>query len=169
MTVRHSPIPPRRRRIAPTVAAALATGLVAAGLAFAPAGAAVATDAVAADAVAAGTLQTVTFRNPEGAVWVVPAGVTSVEVSLAGNHGAGDDAGDRDTLHGTFAVQPGDRITAYGATAGGMMKTSDPGRGFRNGGKGGGGSNPRIPGLKSYEKGESGGGGGAAAITSTAP
>ncbi|WP_167051368.1 Ig-like domain-containing protein [Salinibacterium sp. ZJ77] len=96
-----------------------------------------------------------TFTATSGTTWVVPSGVTQVQVEMSGAAGGGSTtvAGGRaHQVSFELAVQPGDRLTAYGASAGG---TSSAGRGYVNGGSGGDRSDPAQKGS---------GGGGAAAL-----
>lgn len=98
---------------------------------------------------------TETFTTTAGSTWVVPNGVTHVQVEMSGAAG-----GTSGPVHGgrghlvTFdlAVQAGDRLTGYGATSGGVTSA---GRGYVNGGSGGDRSDPAMKGA---------GGGGAAAL-----
>jgi Glycine rich protein len=107
----------------------------------------------AAAAPAAAQADTVTFSYTGGEqVFVVPAGVTSLEVTVLGARGAslGPTAGGRgDLVSGTLAVSPGQRLYVE---VGGVGAVS--GGGFNGGGAGGqdSGTDPRTKG---------GGGGGA--------
>ncbi|WP_025158523.1 Ig-like domain-containing protein [Leifsonia aquatica] len=156
--------PPRSRRLVPAAAGLAAVALTAGGLfAAAPA---------SAETVVSGQ----SVGATAGATWMVPAGVHSIEVEVAGSAGGGggpvnfpgtdwqltsDGAGGAGGLvRATIAVQPGQTLVFYSSTMGGPTNSdkSSPGgggAGYFTGGPGDTGS------LEAHA---GGGGGGASAV-----
>ncbi|WP_166869276.1 Ig-like domain-containing protein [Salinibacterium sp. ZJ70] len=132
---------PRTRTLAATAAVAIAAALT-----VAPGTAAQAQPLV---------MLSETITATSGSTWVVPQGVTEVQIEMSGASGgssAGVPGGHAHRITFDLAVRAGDRLTGYGATAGGVTSA---GRGYINGGKGGDRSDPAQKGA---------GGGGAAAL-----
>lgn len=117
---------------------------------------------------------TVPFTSATKTLWTVPAGVTSITATVSGAAGGGGDnnvtfpgtswslTGDGDggagaLLTGTFAVTPGEQLSIWASTAGGVVSSNAGagGAGYAAGGSGGG---------KSLAAKAGGGGGGASAI-----
>ncbi|QOR71890.1 Ig-like domain repeat protein [Ruania alkalisoli] len=131
--------------------------------------------AVAAPAQAAPT--TLTFDDPSGTAWTVPAGVSSIEVIVVGAAGGGGEtlnipgtgiplSGDGSggagaVITGTMGVSAGQTLTFYGSTMGGPVGTRhEPGGGGDGFVRGGQGNTGSLLGKAG------GGGGGASAIVS---
>ena len=105
--------------------------------------------------------------------WVVPAGVTSIDVVLvggsggAGENGPAGGAGHR--VEGTLAVEPGDtlflNVGGNGGTAG-LVPGCIPGAAAFNGGAAGGSGLGELPGIGTSCGWDAGGGGGATDIRS---
>lgn len=146
----------RVRSHAKFVAVALATaGLVAASVGLTP-----------SPAHAAPPVVAISISGAQNQSWTVPAGVTSITVSVAGAAG-----GDGGTLYGgyrgsgtvisaTIAVTPGDIITAVSSARGGDGGAT-PGLGGTRFAKGGDGGSR---GVSSLLAGSGGGGGGSSAL-----
>ena len=101
--------------------------------------------AVAALAVpaagAASAVTTQSFTTPGQYSFMVPAGVSSISVAAVGGAGgacSGSAGGEGASVAGTFAVQPGERLSIGVAGPGGTCP--GPGAGIAAGGVGGGGS-----------------------------
>jgi hypothetical protein len=107
-------------------------------------------------------LSTMSFTTPGATTWVVPAGVSAIEVAATGGGGGAGDIGD--TFHGTggnggivtvtLAVSPGDVLDLVVGGGGGSIRTAYAGGG------GGGSSNVTVNSTVVIVAGGGGGGGG---------